>query len=349
MATTEIKYWDSRSLSAAVTYVKAYEQFILKSFFSKRESHPTDRIDIVTKKGLIKNAKFSTPKGSAKLIENAKEESVSQIRLPKTFEKKIFEAEDLAKFKQFGNTYISTPEERVQAANQAVVEELQEIKERVIRLQEWMACQALVYGKIDVDQDDLKFKVDYNFVAGKQLLELTGTSKWGTAGVDPAIDIRKWRRLIASRTGRNAKIMIVGSETADILLSDANVKKQLDNSYNKAGALDLTADFETTGTWLGNLSGVSIYEYTQQYVSEAGTETDLIPATQAILVAPTTDFRHHFGPVYRIKNNGLNVINTDILIQAKTDDDEAIMTWTGEHKSLPAIHMPELIISAKVK
>lgn len=346
----EIRYFDSKSLTSAISMVKAHDPFILNTFFKRKEQHPADKIDVEIRTNTDQIARFVSPNGEAALIGERQKTQTKTVTLPRTYEKKIFTAYELAKFKQLGNVYISNASDRIAASNAMIIQELEDLKQRVYRRREQMACEALVTGKLTVAQDNLDFTIDYGFTSA-QLVTLATGSKWSTAGIKPKNDITKWQRQIQKLAGINADIMIVGSAVADLLTSDDSIMKQLDNSYYKVGSLDLTSAYGTSGRYLGMLYGLQVYEYTQQYTNESKVSVNMMPENQVVLAstAATNAFKTHYGPAYRINNDqGLSVITSELLVEAKVNDDKTALTWSVEQKSLPTIHIPETIVSAVV-
>lgn len=345
------RYLDNKSLTNAINKVKIHEPFMLNMFFpsSTYETHVADKIDIEIRSNVNNLAQFVAPDAEAKLISERSDRKVQTVTLPRTFEKKVFTAYELQKFKNLGNTYVGTPQERAAASMGLISQEVAGLKERIYRRREQMACQALVEGKVSYNNDGYNFEVNYGYVTNEQLVTLAAAKKWSATGVNPIDSIDEFQLALQQRNGMSADTMIVGSEVASLLKKNTDIMKQLDNLNYVAGRLDLTTKYGTSGRYIGTLWGLKIYEYVQQYTDANKQLVDLFPKKNILLVANVSGaFRTHFGPAYRVSESGLVTLTNDITVQSKIDDEKTMVTWSVEQKSLPTIHVPEAIISATV-
>lgn len=343
-----IDMFEARSLTNAINRAKVVEPFVLNTFFKNRQFHAADKIDIEIITGSDKLAQFVNQHEGALPIKKLSK-TIKTLSLPRTFEKKLFTALELANYKSVGNIYVSSPEERTRLANQMILQELEELKNRIIRRREQMACEGISTGKIVVSQDNIDFSVDFEFQNNVHLVSLTTTAKWSETTAKPLLNMRNWKRDIMKRCGVNADILILGSEAADAFIAHESIKKELDTNNNRVGVLDLTQSATATGMFIGRIMGMDIYEYNQQYTTPDNTTTDMINSKKAIMVASKSPgFRVHFGPIYRIENGNLKIYQNELLVETNTNQDKTALDWKVEQKSLPTIHEPNAIISATV-
>lgn len=343
-----IDMFEARSLTNAINRAKVIEPFVLNTFFKNKQYHAADKIDIEIMTGSDKLAQFVNQHEGAIQIKKASK-IVKTLSLPRTFEKKLFTALELANYKSIGNIYVTSPEERTRLANQMILQELEELKNRIIRRREQMACEALSIGKLTVSQDNIDFSVDFEFENNVHLVTLGSTAKWSETTSKPLMNLRSWKRDIMKRCGMNADILILGSEAADAFVANESIKKELDTNNNRVGVMDLTQSPTRTGMFIGRLMGVDIYEYNQQYTKADNTTADMINPKKAIMVASSSPgFRVHYGPIYRIENGNLKIYQNELLVETNTNEDKTALDWKVEQKSLPTIHEPNAIISATV-
>ncbi len=343
-----IDMFESRSLTNAINRSKVIEPFVLNTFFKNRQFHAADKIDIEIITGSNKLAQFVNQHEGALPIKKLSKE-IKTISLPRTFEKKLFTALELANYKSIGNIWVTSPEERTRLANQMILQELEELKNRIIRRREQMACEALSTGEVIVSQDNIEFSVDFEFEDGVHLVTLAAADKWSDATAKPLKKLRAWKRDIMKRSGVNADIMILGSEAADAFVSHDSIKKELDTNNNRIGVLDMTQSNTRSGIYIGRIMGIDIFEYNQQYTDAADVTTDMIDPKKAIMVASKSQgFKVHFGPIYRIENGNLKIYQNELLVETNTNDDKTALDWKVEQKSLPTIHEPNAVISATV-
>jgi len=343
-----IDMFEARSLTNAINRIKITEPFVLNTIFKNKQYHAADKIDIEIITGSDKLAQFVNQHESAVPIKKMSR-IIKTLSLPRTFEKKLFTALELANYKPLSNLYVTNPEERTRLANEMVLQELEELKNRIVRRREQMACEALSTGQIIVNQDNIDFSVDFEFENNVHLITLSSTSKWSEANAKPLVNIRAWKRDIMKRCGLNADILILGSEAADAFITNESVKKELDANNNRVGVMDLTQPSTRAGMYIGRLMGVDIYEYNQQYTKSDNTTADMINPKKAIMVASgSSGFRTHHGPIYRVDSGNLKIYQTEFLVETNTNEDKTTLDWKVEQKSLPTIHEPNAVISATV-
>lgn len=338
--------YDSRSLTTGINQVKVPNPFVLNSIFKTKEQHSSDKIDIEITSGSEKLAQFvgtndPTPRNVKKLTKK-----VVTVTLPRTFESKIFTAQELMDYNAIGNLY--DDKAKAQAQAERITVNLSELKDRITRRREQMAIEALSTGKIIVSQSNIAFDYDFGFVNNKQLFTHTGAKLWTAADSDISAQLLTWRRSMMRDSGLNADILLLGSAAAEAALSNVKLRAALDANNNKVGQLDLTQKLAPGALFLGRINGVDLYEYNQQYLDESGTATDMLATDRAVLVASDGPFRVHLGAAYRIANQKASAIMGEYLLEVDSRSNEQMLQWNCEQKSLPTIHDPSCVISAKV-
>lgn len=323
------------------------EPFILNTFFKKKQYHASEKIDIEIRYGSDKLAQFVNQHEGALPIKKGKSK-IKTVTTPRTFEKKIFSALELNNYNVAGNLYASTPAEQERIANEMVLQELNDLKDRVIRRREQMACEGLATGKIIIDQDNTAFELDYEYETNKHLITLTSTAKWNDAASDALGNLFNWKMLIARRTGINPDMIVLGTDATDAVLKNKALKETLHQSRLAIGELDIRGKFSSAGIWLGRILDMDLFSYTQQY-SDGSQVKDMIPPKKVILTKSGYEgFRQHNGPMYRIEDGKSKIYQTDMLVETRTNEDKTALDWKVEQKCLPAIHEPDAVISATV-
>lgn len=341
---------DNRSLTARINKLKPPVPFILDLFFPTVESHDSEIIDIEIQNGSSSIATFSHTDERVPRAVKGLSKTIKSVKIPRTFESKLFTIQKLRDLTALGNNPYMSAKERESAQKEGVNYELADLLNRVLRLREKLACEAISTGKISVSQENLAFEVDYGFKTtgtDANKITLAAAKKWSADGTKPMADMRAWKRQIARISGFNATDFVLGTQAADAFLSNADVLKKLDNNNNKVGYLDTTATIAPGATYLGKIDGINIWEYSQQYVV-GGTSYEMIDPTLAIMGAKDAPFKLHRGPIYRIENGVAVPVSYDYYLQSKADDYDTSIEWIGEQKSLPTIHDPGAIVSAVV-
>jgi hypothetical protein len=348
-----INIYDKRSLTNAVRKVKVVQPFILDKFFTRKKQHSSEKIDVEITESKAKLAQFVNQDEGAKLI-GKKTKSVKTITVPRTFEKKVWTAQELADYKALiGNVYASK-EERQRAANEMVADEVADLKDRIMNRREEMACQILNTGKISIAQEGIGFELDFGFKTdtlenGGHIVTLAEAYQWDDGASKNIInDVRSVKTAIQRRSGKTVDTCILGEDAAKWFIADTAVKSALDNLNYKVGMIDLNKANEQYGIYIGRFMGIDFFEYNQQYDVD-GVTTDLINPKKAIFLPSNADYDLHFGPIYRISESGdLNIITSEFLLEPKVNEEKTFLEWKIEQKSLPAIGDSDIIVSMTV-
>lgn len=341
-----VDLYDSRSLTEAVNIMKTPEPFVLNKIFGgSAQPHESDKIDFEFFSGSEEIATFAHSEAPEPNAISKLTKKVKTFSLPRTFESKLFTAQDLSKINAIGQIYSDS---KVRKAEQSkyIAMELEALKNRVIRLKEKMACEAISTGKIVVDIGGMDYEYDFEFTVS-QLFTNVAAKLWSATTSDPLVDIRTWRANIAKRSGVNAKYMILGTAAAEKFMSNEKVLKYLNNNNTLVGKADFTQDPTGSADFIGRIGGLDVYTYSQQYV-EGGTAYDMIPTDRAIVLGDSANFRTHYGPSWRIENGVAVPKLAEYFLEVDAKSGTRGLQWNLEQKSLPTIHDPGLVITAKV-
>jgi len=341
-----VNLYDSASLTEAVNLLKVPEPFVLKNIFKTIVPNDTDTILFEEYSGSDEIAQFvhlddPSPTSVKKTTRKAK-----SFQLPRTFENKVFTPQELSKINAIGQIF-ADENVRLEEQQKAVARELEELKNRVIRRREQMACAAIATGKITVSQGNIDFEYDFDFEATKQLVTYTSTALWTNAASSPIANINEWKKKIAKRSGVAVRHILLGTSAAEAFLKHAEIQKALDTNNYKMGQLDLTNDATGSATLLGRIAGVNIWEYSQQYTA-GGSSQEMIAVDRAIAVGDSPHFKLHYGPAYRIENGVAVPIISDMYLEVDPSSDNRGLQWNLEQKSLPVVHDKGCVISVKV-
>lgn len=349
--TANIDIFSYASLTNAVNKLKPARSFILDKVFTTKQNHATRQIYYGKSEATDKLAVFVNPYENPRLVAQLSK-TAKLFELPITREKKFFTAEDLAKEKTVGEIFIGDASEIANASTQKVLNEIQELKNRVTRLQEWMAIQALSNGSVEVSQDNIAFKIDYGFVTNTHLVTNTGTDLWSNASSKPLDQIDTYKIAMAKR-GYQATDLVLGSAAARDFKNHADVKaNSLRNGY-LIGNIDRTKPFTDYGNYIGNFGGLDVWEYFYNYTNSSNVSTVMLTTTKALFIGAPTDmtpanqpFRVHTGPIYRVNQSGqVQTFRNQMLLESILDDGKTNIEWRLEQCSLPAIHDADAVVS----
>ena len=334
---------DPRSLSQALQLLVTPEPFVLSKFF-KTEAHAADAVDIEIRRYNAHMAQLVSKNGMAKPVKKI-ETDFQTVRLPRTKETKVFTARELAEIEALGQLWDESPAGRINRADQRMLEELTDLKNRVVRLREYMAIKAITTGAISITADGVKLDFDYGFKANKQLFTLDSDHKWNassTTKIDILSDIVTMKKYL-TRAGYNGDNLLLGETAAADFRANEKIVEQLWATRFNIGQVDMTKIPTVGSTYMGNLVGVDIWEVSQQYL-DGTTPTNMFGANLAVML-PSINMacRLHLGPVYQLDLSGKPVISSpDFMITPDIDDD--IIEWKCEQCSLPVVHDPGAVV-----
>lgn len=170
--------------------------------------------------------------------------------------------------------------------NAVVADILVEQEENIVSREEWMAVQAVLYGKVIMSgPDHPAVEVDYGRSADNQIV-LAGAAKWDTvdpATYDPTDDIEDW----ASATTGSAGVVIMGKGAWRLFSRFKIVKELLETRRGSTSQLELGPQLEKEVMRKGFFGEYEIIVYTGKYTDDAGQKVNFMPEF-GVLVAPAT-------------------------------------------------------------
>lgn len=354
-----IDYERPMELTAAVQLKKPIVPFIKDTLFKNQKISTTNTIGY---------EKVTDANGIARLVAqgdpayNVKKGTRSAVYfgIPSSKEKMSFTIKEYSDYKLFGQGAINAgaTNPAVSAFEQFVLNNVDELKTRAIRLQELMCVQALANGKIDMTIDGKQFLVDFGYTSGATgqiQTALTSTAKWSDAASDPYANIRKWSTLISKGTGYKADCLILGENVAEAFVSNAKIKASLDNLNYQAGQLNSMAN--ANAMFGGNPimmlpGGIQVYEYIQEYTNASGSAASMIDKDSIVLTSmagASTIFEFYKGTISRFdKTSGNTNQSVEYYSDIIVNEDGSAKTFQLEQMSLPIVKIPQGVITCKV-
>lgn len=348
-----ISIFDTRNMTGVVNRVKVVEPFLYNMLYSGRsEFHVNGTVDFEISTNEPKLSQFVRDFGPALQVKKGSKE-FKTIRIPRTYEEKVFEIQELLNYQSLTKpVYGNTVADISKMANDYVMKEVLELKNRVYRLKEKMVCDGLALGGISVAQDNVAFNIDFGFdstPATGNILTNESADKWTASTANIKSQFDSWARYIMVNTGNNPDTIILTPTAASAFLANAKVLAALDTRNYQVGTLNLTGKMAKTGRRLGNIYGYEIYEYNQMYMDNNGVMQPFIPEGKAIMFDSTnTGFRDHYAPAARIINGNVQLFQDPFYLESETNREKTALSWKLDQKSLPTIHEPKAVVSVIV-
>lgn len=281
-----------RYLSETINQLPAARTPLRDLVFSKKRTATAETVDFEIITATQKLAKFRA-RGREAAVVDKRGRKIVTFRIPSIREKEEFKAEHFLNTTAPGTGIYTNQADINKMAENKAAEELQELRNRIARTNEWLAAQALT-GSISISLDDYDVAIDFGF-ADTHKPVLTSTAKWdASADVDIPAALRSWRRLIAKDSGYQADVVIMGSDAADKFLANNKVQKLLDNKNIVAGKLDLAG---SNPDYIGSFLGFDFFENSGGYVDDTDTAQSYLASDKVVVVARDAPFHWWNGPV----------------------------------------------------
>lgn len=165
-----------------------------------------------------------------------------------------------------------------------VADILVEQEENIVAREEWMAVEAILYGKVTMEgPDHPPVEVDYGRNPDNQIV-LAGAAKWDTVDpetYDPTDDIEDW----AALTTGSAGVLMMGKGAWRLFSRFKAVKEKLDTRRGSTSQLELGPQLEKEVMRKGFFGEYEIIVYTGKYTNDEGQKTNFMPE-YGVLVAP---------------------------------------------------------------
>lgn len=285
---SEVNIYTPRMLVAALNQIHVPRRFLLSTFFKTQTTFETEKVDIDIKKGGKDVAVYVHPLENGHLVEDSGY-STNSVAPAYTKEVMPITASNVIK-RAFGEDYTQplSPQARAQ---RKLGENLVTLETRVLRLEEVMAAQALINGKVVVKGKKLDHVVDFGYEIGKHKVALSGTSCWDNGG-DPMFDLDDWSEDISERSGLVPNIIICGKKAVRAIIDNPKVKERLDIRNFNLGNVGPVVDVSdpTTGVkYYGRLmpSNIDIVTYSESYFNPATGKLESLIPEDAVLLGNT--------------------------------------------------------------
>ncbi|USR38097.1 major capsid protein [Ectopseudomonas hydrolytica] len=165
-----------------------------------------------------------------------------------------------------------------------VADILVEQEENIVAREEWMAVEAVLYGKVTMaGPDHPPVEVDYGRNPDNQIV-LAGAAKWDTVDpetYDPTDDIEDW----AALTTGSAGVLMMGKGAWRLFSRFKAVKEKLDTRRGSTSQLELGPQLEKEVMRKGFFGEYEIIVYTGKYTNDEGQKVNFMPE-YGVLVAP---------------------------------------------------------------
>lgn len=288
-------------LTGVINEVKPAASFLKDLLFPNERTLPTEVIELSYLNGNRLLAPFVKVNGEAKTI-TRRTYDVANVMAPNIDIMLPMDAFNVL-IKRYPNTnvFVDSPQ-ILEAYRQAIADDAQVLGDAISNRVEWMAAQMATYLKIDYtaaspDQEGDKFDITLPRRAGlggNTGVALSGNFRWRDVATDvegstsdPLVDFDAVK-FEMSKDGNMPTMAICGRNAARAFLFHSKVIAWMARHQNTAGMVNMKAQFEAQGARLlcGDFGGISVWEYSQMYTDDTGTDQFFLPPNAVLFISP---------------------------------------------------------------
>lgn len=308
----ETDIYTPRTLGKLVRRLPPVRTFLLDTFFRNRKTFATKSIEVDFKKGGRALAPFVHPKVGGRTVPNKgyQTKSYTPVLIAPN---KITTVDDLLERSAGENPYSGKkPADR---AVEKLAEDLRELKEMIVRREEWMAATAIFTGKIPIIGEGLNEEIDFEFTNEEKIV--TDGLKWSADTADPLADLERWHEQVQKNGFVNCNICVMAADVAKAFVRNAKVKDVLDiRAYDLA--VIKPRQLPNGLTYIGTINklGLDIYQYNEWYLDDwtnpaAPEEKPLVPDGALALLSTEAEYSLYYGAITMIPEEGKGFVTVE--------------------------------------
>lgn len=198
-----------------------------------------------------------------------------------------------------------TPQQRY---NMIVADIMKEHRRAIERRWEWLAAQAIIYGKVILEGEDYpRTLVDFGRDPAHDIV-LTSGNRWGDAGVSIIRQIESWKDMARrAKFGGPISRVTIGSAAWAVMREDEEIRELLKldlRPYNNGVDINLGIREGLDVEYVGNLSGTTpVYVYSDYYNDTDNTVVPFMDPRDVVLTGSNVQGVRCFGAIQDVKAN----------------------------------------------
>ena len=293
-----VSIYEPRTMMGVIKKLPPVHTFFRSTFFSHEQTFVTETVDMDFKKGARKLAPFVSREIGGKIIPNTGY-TTETYTPPFIAPDKVTTIDDILD-RQPGESLYSgrTPAQR---AVIQMSEDFTDLREMILRREEWMCAQAMLTGKIVVLGEGVKDTIDFQFT---NLLDISADKKknWknGTEHSKYA-DLKAWHEKVQKEGFTNCNVCIMASDVVTAFLMDEQIQKLLDVK-NYALAVIKPTQKENNVTYIGTIHELGLDLYNEWYVDDwtdpaNPVELPMVPAGTLMMASTHAKYSMYYGAI----------------------------------------------------
>ena len=295
-----VSIYEPRTMMGVIRKLPPVHTFFRSTFFSHEKTFVTKSVDMDYKKGARKLAPFVSREIGGKVVPNTGY-TTETYTPPFIAPDKVTTIDDILD-RQPGESLYSgrTPAQR---AVIQMSEDFTDLREMILRREEWMCAQAMLTGKIVVLGEGVKDTIDFRFT---NLLDISKDAKrkWkGGTVQNKYADLKAWHEKVQKEGFTNCNVCIMASDVVTEFLMDEQIRKLLDVK-NYALAVIKPTQKENNVTYIGTIHelGLDLYQYNEWYVDDwtdpaTPVELPMVPAGTLMMASTHAKYSMYYGAI----------------------------------------------------
>lgn len=295
-----VSIYEPRTMMGVIRKLPPVHTFFRSTFFSREKTFVTKSVDMDYKKGARKLAPFVSREIGGKVVPNTGY-TTETYTPPFIAPDKVTTIDDILD-RQPGESLYSgrTPAQR---AVIQMSEDFADLREMILRREEWMCAQAMLTGKIVVLGEGVKDTIDFRFT---NLLDISKDAKrkWkGGTAQNKYADLKAWHEKVQKEGFTNCNVCIMASDVVTEFLVDEQIQKLLDVK-NYALAVIKPTQKENNVTYIGTIHelGLDLYQYNEWYVDDwtdpaNPVELPMVPAGTLMMASTHAKYSMYYGAI----------------------------------------------------
>ena len=295
-----VSIYEPRTMMGVIRKLPPVHTFFRSTFFSREKTFVTKSVDMDYKKGARKLAPFVSREIGGKVVPNTGY-TTETYTPPFIAPDRVTTIDDILD-RQPGESLYSgrTPAQR---AVIQMSEDFTDLREMILRREEWMCAQAMLTGKIVVLGEGVKDTIDFRFT---NLIDISKDAKrkWkGGTVQNKYADLKAWHEKVQKEGFTNCNVCIMASDVVKEFLMDEQIRKLLDVK-NYALAVIKPTQKENNVTYIGTIHelGLDLYQYNEWYVDDwtdpaTPVELPMVPAGTLMMASTHAKYSMYYGAI----------------------------------------------------
>lgn len=244
----------------------------------------------------------------------------------------------------------ATPMSPAQRYNMIIADILLQHRKAIERRWEWLAAQAVIYGKATLESDDYpKTIVDFGRAADQDIVLTTG-SFWSDAGVSIVNLIEAWKRKTRiAKFGGVTNRITMGADAYEALRKNSEILDLLTidkRPYNNGLDTNLGVLEGLEIEYVGKINGTTeLVVYSDYYELEDGTVTPFMDPRDIVMTSPSIGGVQCFGS---IQDKAAGFLPLQIFPKMWDEEDPSTTFVMSQSAPLMVPVMPNATLHARV-